>query len=99
VNAAYEDASKKIAEAEELEKQKERMIQKADTITASWSGCAGRFLLGELTRIRPENVNFVSLELKSRESRPGRQAQSRPGQGPAAPWMDWRRTPGRPPWT
>jgi len=34
VNVAYDDASKKIAQAQELEQQKERLIQKADTITA-----------------------------------------------------------------
>jgi len=67
VNAAYEDASKKIAEAQELEKQKERMIQKADTITALMERVRRSILLGELTRMRPQGVNFVSLELKSRE--------------------------------
>jgi Tfp pilus assembly protein PilN len=67
VNASYEDASKKIAEAQELEKQKERMIQKADTITALMERVRRSILLGELTRMRPQGVNFVSLELKSRE--------------------------------
>jgi len=43
------------------------MIQKADTITALMERVRRSVLLGELTRIRPENVNFVSLELKSRE--------------------------------
>ena len=70
VNAAYEDASKKIAEAQELEKQKERMIQKADTITALMERVRRSILLGELTRMRPQGVNFVSLELKSREIAP-----------------------------
>src|SRR5438552_1114157 len=33
VNAAFEDASKKIAEAQELERQEERMIAKAEITT------------------------------------------------------------------
>ena len=67
VTAEYEDASKKIEEAQELERQKERMIQKADTITALMEKVRRSALLGELTRMRPTGVNFVSLDLKSRE--------------------------------
>jgi Tfp pilus assembly protein PilN len=70
VTAAYEDASKKIAEAQELEKQKDRMIQKADTITSLMERVRRSLLLGEITRIRPQGVNFVSLDLKSREVAP-----------------------------
>jgi Tfp pilus assembly protein PilN len=67
VNASFEDASKKIAEAQELEKQKERMIAKADTITTLMERVRRSILLGELTRLRPQGVNFVTLELKSHE--------------------------------
>jgi Tfp pilus assembly protein PilN len=67
MNAAYDDASKKIAEAQELEKQKERMIQKADTITALMEKVRRSALLSELTRLRPTGVNFVSLGLETKE--------------------------------
>jgi Tfp pilus assembly protein PilN len=67
VNAAYDDASKKIADAQELERQKDRLIKKADTITALMERVRRSALLGDLTRMRPAGVNFVSLDLKSRE--------------------------------
>ena len=67
MNAAYEDASKKIAEAQELELQKERMIRKADTITALMERVRRSVLLSELTRLRPSGLNFVTLDLKTRE--------------------------------
>jgi Tfp pilus assembly protein PilN len=83
VNAAYDDASKKIAEAQELERQKERMIQKADTITALMEKVQRSALLGELTRMRPTGVNFVSLDLKSREA--AQPAKPNPELGGAKP--------------
>jgi Tfp pilus assembly protein PilN len=70
INVAYDDASKKIAQARELEKQKERLIQKADTITALMEKVKRSALLGELTRLRPNGVNFIAMELKSRELMP-----------------------------
>ncbi len=70
VNASFEEASKKISDAEELEKQKERMIAKADTITTLMERVRRSILLGELTRLRPTSVNFLTLELKSRETDP-----------------------------
>jgi hypothetical protein len=70
VNVAFEDASKKIEEAKELEKQKARMVAKAETTTALMERVRRSILLGELTRLRPKNVNFASLELKSKEIQP-----------------------------
>src|SRR4051812_14218877 len=61
VNTAFEDASKKIAEAQELEKQKENMIRKADTITALMERVRRSVLLGELTKLRPNGVNFLGM--------------------------------------
>jgi Tfp pilus assembly protein PilN len=66
VNAAFEDASKKIAEAEELEKQTERMIAKAEITTTLMEKVHRSQLLGELTKLRPGGINFVSMELKTR---------------------------------
>jgi len=66
VNAAFEDASKKIAEAQELEKQKEKMIAKAEITTTLMEKVRRSQLLAEMTKLRPKGVNFVSLELKSK---------------------------------
>jgi Tfp pilus assembly protein PilN len=66
VNAAFEDASKKIAEAEELEKQTERMIAKAEITTTLMEKVHRSQLLGELTKLHPAGVNFVSMELKTK---------------------------------
>jgi hypothetical protein len=70
IGAAFDDASKKIAQARQLEQQKERLIQKADTITALMEKVKRSALLGELTRLRPEGVNFMAMELKSKETLP-----------------------------
>ena len=66
VNAAFEDASKRIAEAQELDKQKERMVAKAEITTTLMEKVRRSQLLGELTRLRPSGVSFVSFELKSK---------------------------------
>jgi Tfp pilus assembly protein PilN len=70
ISAAYDDASKKIAQAQELERQKERLIQKADTITALMEKVKRSALMAELTRARPAGVNFMGMELKSKEVPP-----------------------------
>jgi Tfp pilus assembly protein PilN len=67
VNAAFEEASNKILKAQELEQQKAHMIAKADTITTLMERVRRSILLGELTRMRPKGVNFLALELKTRE--------------------------------
>lgn len=72
VNAAFDDASKKIAEAQELEKQKERMIAKADTITTLMERVRRSILLSELTRLRPNGINFMILDLKSKDLDPSK---------------------------
>jgi Tfp pilus assembly protein PilN len=66
VNAAFEDASKQIADAQEMEKQKEQMIRKAEIATALMEKVRRSQLLAELTRLRPKGVNFVGLDLKSK---------------------------------
>jgi Tfp pilus assembly protein PilN len=66
VKAAFEDASKKIEEAEELEKQKERMIAKAEITTTLMEKVRRSQLLAEITKLRPNGVNFVNLELKTK---------------------------------
>ena len=66
VNAAFEDASKKIAEAQEMEKQKERMIAKAEITTTLMEKVRRSKLLAEITKLRPKGVNFVSMDLKTK---------------------------------
>src|SRR3954471_15294997 len=75
VNAAFEDASKKIAEAQEMEKQKEKMIAKAEITTTLMEKVRRSQLLAEMTKLRPKGVNFVSLELKSKTLDPGAAAR------------------------
>jgi Tfp pilus assembly protein PilN len=66
VNAEFEDASKQIAKAQELETQKEQMIRKAEITTTLMERVRRSMLLSELTRSRPSGINFVSLDLKSK---------------------------------
>lgn len=66
VAAAYEDAGKKIEEAKELEKQKEHMIAKAEITTTLMEKVRRSQLLAEVTALRPNGINFVNLELKTK---------------------------------
>jgi Tfp pilus assembly protein PilN len=68
VVAQYDEASKKIAEAQELQKQKELMVQKAEIATQLMERVRRSALLGELARLLPTGVSFVSLDLKSHEA-------------------------------
>lgn len=66
VLAAVDDASKKIAEAQELEKQKEKMIAKADVITTLMERVHRFTLLYTLAHLRPQGVEFVDINLTSK---------------------------------
>jgi Tfp pilus assembly protein PilN len=70
VNAQFEEASKKIEEAKELEKQKARMVAKAEITTTLMERVRRSVLLGELTKLRPAKVNFLELQLTSKEIAP-----------------------------
>jgi Tfp pilus assembly protein PilN len=65
VNAQYEDAAKKIAEVQELDKEKSRMVAKAEITTTLMERVRRSALLEELTRLRPKGVNFVEVIVKS----------------------------------
>ncbi len=67
VVAQYDEASKKIAEAQELQKQKELMVQKAEIATQLMERVRRSMLLGELAKLLPTGVTFVSLDMKSHE--------------------------------
>ena len=67
VAAAVEDASKKIAEYNELEKQKQTMFSKAEITTTLMERVFRHTLLYTLTNLRPSGVEFVSIDLSSKE--------------------------------
>jgi len=67
VNRAFEDASKKIEEAKELEKQKARMVAKAEITATLMERVRRSALLAELVKLKPGKVNFLGMELKSKE--------------------------------
>jgi hypothetical protein len=70
VFAAYEDAAKQIADAQELQRQKGIMAQKAEIISQLMERVRRSDLLGELTstKMKPKTVNFVSLNLKTHDN-------------------------------
>jgi len=76
VNAAFEDASKKIAEAEALEKQEEDMVRKAEITTTLMERVERSALLKELSALSPKDVRLFSLDLKAREIAPPPQPNS-----------------------
>jgi Tfp pilus assembly protein PilN len=76
VVAQYDEASKKIAEAQELQKQKELMVQKAEIATQLMERVRRSALLGELAKLLPTGVTLVSLELKTHELQGPPPAQS-----------------------
>jgi len=67
VNAQFEDASKRIEEAKALENQKARMVAKAEITTTLMERVPRSALLRELATMKPKAVNFVSLDLKTKE--------------------------------
>jgi Tfp pilus assembly protein PilN len=99
VSREFEEASKNIEKAQEMEKQKEKMVAKAEITTTLMERVRRSVLLGELTRQRPQGVNFVSMELKTKElsggarpntdvERAARAAQGLPVEAPKPPPVD-----------
>ena len=98
VNAAFEDASKKIAEAEALEKQEEEMVRKAEITTTLMERVERSVLLMELSKLSPKGVGLISLDLKAKEVAPppqqnadlnkAQQMQGGAADIPAPPKMD-----------
>ena len=67
VDAEFDDMSKKISEAQEMNAEKAKMLAKAELTTTLMERVRRSALLEELTRLQPKGVNMVSLEMKSRE--------------------------------
>jgi hypothetical protein len=93
VNAEYEDASKSITKAQEMDQEKARMVAKAELTTTLMERVHRSALLAELTTLQPKGVNMLSLELKSHEVQPpagppaaidqAKAASGAPGDAPA----------------
>jgi len=67
VNAKFDDASKKLAELQQLEAEKQRMMEKAEISTLLLERVRRSVLLAELTRLAPKNVSMLNFEMKSKE--------------------------------
>jgi len=71
VNAQYEESAKKIAEFQAMDKERAKMVAKAEVSTALMERVRRFALLEELTRIRPKGVNFLEINLKSENAAGG----------------------------
>jgi hypothetical protein len=66
----YEEAEKKIAEANAIEQQKATMVAKAELATTLMERVPRNVLLRQLTELQPPNVHIVNLELTTKEVKP-----------------------------
>lgn len=71
VVADYEEASKSITKAQEMDAEKAKMVAKAELTTTLMERVRRSALLAELTTLQPKGVNITTLELKSHELAPG----------------------------
>jgi Tfp pilus assembly protein PilN len=69
--ADIEAASARIAKWQEMEHQKEEMVRKAEITTTLMERVKRSALLTELTKLRPGGVNFVAIDLKTKDVTPG----------------------------
>ncbi|MGN6367224.1 MAG: PilN domain-containing protein [Phycisphaerae bacterium] len=67
VNQQFEDANKQILEVQEIDREKAKMMQKAELTTMLMEKVRRSALLEELARLQPKGVNLVDFELKSKE--------------------------------
>jgi hypothetical protein len=66
----YEEAEKKIAEANQIERQKATMVAKAELATTLMERVPRNVLLRQLTELQPANVHIVNLALTTKEIQP-----------------------------
>jgi Tfp pilus assembly protein PilN len=78
VNKQFEQASKEIQEAQEMKKKKEETIRKLEITTTLAERVQRSALLLELANLRPKGVEFVSIDLKSKEVAPPPGSRSNP---------------------
>jgi hypothetical protein len=67
VVAQFEEAEKKIAEANEIDRQKATMLAKAELATTLMERVPRNILLQQLTEMQPASVHMVNLELTTKE--------------------------------
>jgi len=70
VNTQFEEAEKKIAEANEIDRQKATMVAKAELATTLMERVPRNVLLRQLTELQPPSVHMVEMELKTKEIQP-----------------------------
>ncbi len=70
----FEQASKDLAEMQQLQQEKSRMMGKAEITTTLMERVRRSDLLQELSKLQPQGVSLLNLELKSKEI----QASARP---------------------
>lgn len=68
VNAEFEDASKSITKAQEMDQEKARMVAKAELTTTLMERVRRSALLAELTTLQPKGLTILSLELKTADA-------------------------------
>ena len=92
VEAQFEDAEKRIAEADEIDQQKATMVAKAELATTLMERVPRNLLLRQLTELQPPSVHMVSLELTTKDIKDA---------GPATPMSEMekakRKQEGLPP--
>ncbi len=67
VNSEFDEMSKQIKEAQEMNAEKAKMLAKAELTTTLMERVRRSALLEELTKLQPKGVNMLSLDLKSRQ--------------------------------
>src|SRR5436853_1808305 len=67
INQEFEAAGKPIAEAQEIDHERAKMVAKAELTTTLMERVRRSAILKELTDLQPKGVNMVSLELKTKE--------------------------------
>jgi Tfp pilus assembly protein PilN len=67
VDQQFEDANKQIQEVQEIDREKAKMMQKAELTTMLMEKVRRIALLEELARLQPKGVALVDFELKSKE--------------------------------
>jgi Tfp pilus assembly protein PilN len=67
VNRTYEEVSKRLAQLQELDHEKQRMMTKAEVSAVLMERVPRSRLLMELTTLMPKGASLAVLELKSRE--------------------------------
>ncbi|HEX2971442.1 MAG TPA: PilN domain-containing protein, partial [Tepidisphaeraceae bacterium] len=72
INKEYEDAAKRVAQLQELEHEKQRMMTKAEVTAVLLERVQRSKLIEEMTRLMPKGTSWLSLDLKTKESTPVR---------------------------